>query len=88
MTSNSRLRDVPNVEYAKLVGEALCEAVSRAIGYHRQVGNSVAVWRRNKVEWIPPDELAKPSEGRQGAPGGTTGAPEQTPATDGATRRR
>ncbi len=88
MTNNSGLRDVANAEYTKLVGEALCEAVSRAIVYHRRVGNSVAVWRRDKVEWISPDELAKPSEGRQGAPGGTTGAAEQTPATDGATRRR
>jgi hypothetical protein len=64
MTSNTGLRDVPNAEYVKLVGEALREAVSRAIAYHRNVGNSVAVWRRNKVEWIAPDELTKSYDGR------------------------
>jgi hypothetical protein len=40
------------------------QAVREALGQHKRAGNPVAVWRNERVEWIPtdqiPDEFATP----------------------------
>ena len=35
----------------------ISEAVREALAAHRRAGNPVAVWRNNRVEWIPPNEI-------------------------------
>ena len=39
------------------VTKALAKAVREALHQHKQMGNSVAVWRDGKVVWIPPEEI-------------------------------
>lgn len=39
------------------VTKALAKAVREALHQHKQMGNSVAVWRDGKVVWISPEEI-------------------------------
>jgi hypothetical protein len=48
-----------------LMDEAMRKAVADAILRHRQLGLPIAVWRDGKVVWIPPEELAIPSNGNE-----------------------
>jgi len=48
---SDRVHDVPRIL------EALGKAVRAALQRHKQAGNPVAVWRNNRVEWIPPDQI-------------------------------
>ncbi|MEX2598711.1 MAG: hypothetical protein WD533_03545 [Dehalococcoidia bacterium] len=32
-------------------------AVQEALIRHKRLGNPIAVWRNNRVEWIPPEEI-------------------------------
>jgi hypothetical protein len=35
----------------------MSEAVREALAVHRRAGNPVAVWRNERVEWIPANEI-------------------------------
>ena len=35
----------------------ISEAVREALADHRRAGNPVAVWRNDRVEWIPANEI-------------------------------
>jgi len=35
----------------------ISEAVREALAVHRRAGNPVAVWRNDRVEWIPANEI-------------------------------
>lgn len=35
----------------------MSEAVREALAIHRRAGNPVAVWRNDRVEWIPANEI-------------------------------
>jgi hypothetical protein len=43
------------------------EAVREALAQNRRAGNSVAVWRNGRVEWIAADEI--PDDGSNAPPG-------------------
>lgn len=51
-------------EEGTLIDEALRDAVREAILRHKQAGNPIAVWKDEKVVWIPPEEIkVEPSDG-------------------------
>jgi hypothetical protein len=35
----------------------ISEAVREALAAHRRAGNPVAIWRNDRVEWIPANEI-------------------------------
>ncbi len=46
-----RVNDLPRIL------EAMGLAVGEALQFHKLIGNPVAVWRNDRVEWIPPEEI-------------------------------
>jgi hypothetical protein len=50
-TPAERVDDIPRIL------EAMRLAVRDALLDHKRAGNPVAVWRNNRVEWIPPEEI-------------------------------
>lgn len=40
---------------------ALRDAVQGALLRHKRAGHPVAIWRDNRVVWVPPDEIPEPS---------------------------
>jgi hypothetical protein len=55
-TPAERVEDVPRIL------RALKLAVREALQRHKQAGNSVAIWRNGRVEWIPPEEILTPPD--------------------------
>jgi hypothetical protein len=57
-TPADRVSDTDRILYE------LRQAVREALAQHRRAGNPVAVWRNDRVEWIPaediPDEFVTP----------------------------
>ena len=52
-----RVEDVPRIL------RALRKAVREAVMLHKRAGNPVAVWRDERVEWVPPEAIgASPEE--------------------------
>jgi hypothetical protein len=49
--------DPSTPEIAAALEAAMARAVRAALLRHRQIGNPVAVWRNERVEWLPPDEI-------------------------------
>lgn len=37
--------------------EAMRQGVREALARHKKLGNPVAVWRNNRVEWIRPEDI-------------------------------
>ncbi len=37
--------------------EAMRQGVGEALARHKLLGNPVAVWRNNQVEWIKPEDI-------------------------------
>ena len=58
-SSAERVDDLDRIQFE------MSEAVREALAAHRRAGNPVAVWRNERVEWIPaneiPEEIALPS---------------------------
>jgi hypothetical protein len=55
--SESALSPVERVADLPRIARALRLAVREALQRHKQAGNPVAVWRNDRVEWIPPEEI-------------------------------
>lgn len=55
--SDSAPTPAERVEDVALILRALKLAVREALQRHKQAGNPVAVWRNDRVEWIPPEEI-------------------------------
>lgn len=55
---SERADDIPRIE------QALRQAVQDALRLHRLHGNSVAVWRNGRVEWVPPEQIPVEESGR------------------------
>jgi hypothetical protein len=51
LTPAERVDDIPRIL------RALKEAVQEALQRHKRDGNPVAVWRNDRVEWIPPEDI-------------------------------
>lgn len=49
-------------KHAVEIGQALKQAVNEALLRHKQLGNSVAVWKDGKVVIIPPEEIVIPDD--------------------------
>lgn len=49
-------------KHAVEIGQTLKQAVNAALLRHRQLGNSVAVWKDGKVVIIPPQEIVIPDD--------------------------
>ena len=41
----------------KRITTAIRSAVRAALREHKRAGNPIAVWRRGKVVWIPPEKI-------------------------------
>ncbi len=41
----------------KRIEKVLQQAVNEALLIHKHAGNSVAIWKNNKIEVIPPEEI-------------------------------
>ena len=57
--SSKQVDDVP-----RILG-ALRKAVRQALMLHKRAGHPVAVWRNDRVEWVPPEEIPAPRKARQ-----------------------
>ena len=58
--SNEPDRDVTPAERVKDVPRMLAairQAVREALLRHKKLGHPVAVWRNERVEWVPPEEI-------------------------------
>lgn len=44
------------------IDKALREAVRQALWRHKQLGQSIVVWRDGQVTWIAPEDIQVPSE--------------------------
>ena len=55
--SDSAPTPAERVEDVARILRALKLAVREALQRHKQAGNPVAVWRNDRVEWIPPEEI-------------------------------
>ena len=51
LTPAERVDDIPRTL------RALRESVQEALRRHKRDGNSVAVWRNARVEWIKPEDI-------------------------------
>ncbi len=60
--SDSTPTPAERVEDVSLAVRALQLAVREALQRHKQAGNPVAVWRNDRVEWIPPEEIPTPPD--------------------------
>ena len=60
-SSAERVDDLDRIQFE------MSEAVREALAIHRRAGNPVAVWRNDRVEWIPADEI--PEDAAIGLPG-------------------
>ena len=49
--------DAPVFGDEKEIQKALSKAVRHALRKHKRAGNPIAVWREDKVVWIPPEEI-------------------------------
>lgn len=56
MTTSERPSDILAHGTEEIAGLAT-DAVRGAIGEHRRLGNPIAVWRDDRVAWIPPEEI-------------------------------
>jgi hypothetical protein len=50
-SSAERVDDLDRIQFE------MSEAVREALAAHRRAGNPVAVWRNDRVEWIPASEI-------------------------------
>ena len=50
-SSAERVDDLDRIQFE------MSEAVREAVAAHRRAGNPVAVWRNDRVEWIPANEI-------------------------------
>jgi hypothetical protein len=50
-SSAERVDDLDRIQFE------MSEAVREALAAHRRAGNPVAVWRNDRVEWIPANEI-------------------------------
>jgi len=59
MTEASDSTETPaeRVEDVSRALRALRLGVREALQRHKQAGNAVAVWRNDRVEWIPPEDI-------------------------------
>jgi hypothetical protein len=61
-SSAERVDDIDRIQFE------ISEAVREALAAHRRAGNPVAIWRNDRVEWIPaneiPDDVARESPDR------------------------
>ena len=55
--SDSAVSPVERVADLPRIARALRLAVREALRNHKLAGNPVAVWRNDRVEWIPPEEI-------------------------------
>lgn len=55
--SDSAISPVERVADLPRISRALRLSVREALQRHKQAGNPVAVWRNDRVEWIPPEEI-------------------------------
>ena len=60
--SDSALTPAERVEDLPRILRALQLAFREALQRHKQAGNPVAVWRNDRVEWIPPEEIPDPPD--------------------------
>jgi hypothetical protein len=42
------------------IDEAIEDGVRDALLDHKRAGNSIAIWKDEKVHWIPPEEIVIP----------------------------
>jgi hypothetical protein len=55
--SNSALTPAERVDDLPRIARALELAIREALQRHKLAGNPVAVWRNDRVEWIPPEDI-------------------------------
>jgi hypothetical protein len=60
---------------------ALAEAVREALLHHKRAGQSVAIWRNGRVEWLSPEDIHLP-EPRVDAPGVSRAVEVREPEPD------
>lgn len=53
----SRLTPAERVDDIPRALAALGRAVQEALAEHRRVGNPVAIWRNDRVEWVQPEDI-------------------------------
>lgn len=51
LTPAERVDDIPRITHA------LRQAVREALRVHKLMGNPVAVWNNDRVEWIQPEDI-------------------------------
>ena len=57
MSDKSTNNDAAMFVDEKEIQKALSKAVRHALRKHKRAGNPIAVWRDDKVVWIPPEEI-------------------------------
>lgn len=62
---------VERVQDVARITAALRQAVQEALLGHKQAGNPVAIWRDNRVVWVPAEEIPVASRVAEDAPGPT-----------------
>jgi len=54
-TNNQQIEEI--FAEGNSIDKALNNAVQKAVWQHKILGNSIAVWRDDKVVWISPEEI-------------------------------
>ena len=64
--TDSRPYPYQRVENLPRIIEAMRQSVREALVLHKRAGNPVSVWRKNRVEWVRPEDiLVEDSPGRE-----------------------
>ena len=56
MSPAERIHDIPRIL------RALRKAVREALLTHKRAGNSVAIWRNDRVEWVKPEDIPEATD--------------------------